>query len=229
MFRAVIFDMDGVLVDSEVIVTRIESEMLAALGADISVAEIVATFTGLSDAVMAETLLRDWNVVLPDSFDAERRERTFAAFETDLEAVAGIDAALGALVDRDVLLAVASSSSPERIAHSLKLTKLAKYFGEHLYSAAMVSHGKPAPDLFLFAADKLGVDPGDCVVVEDSAPGVVAGVAACMEVIGFTAGGHCGPEHAQRLIDAGATHVAATAAKLVGRLLESRNRDPGQL
>lgn len=226
MFRAVIFDMDGVLVDSEVIVTRIESEMLTALGAEISAEEIVANFTGLSDAVMAEALLRDWDVVLPETFDAERRERTFAAFETDLEAVPGIDAVLGALVDRDVRLAVASSSSPERIAHSLELTGLAKYFGDHLYSSTMVARGKPAPDLFLYAADKLDVTSSACVVIEDSVPGVVAGVAAGMTVIGFTAGGHCGPGHAQRLLDAGATQVAATARELGDLCLKRGRQNP---
>lgn len=218
--RAVIFDCDGVLVDSEILVGRIEAEMLEALGAEITLDDIVANFMGLSDATMAEALRRDWGIELPETFDAERTARTYAAFDTDLEAVPGIGAVLDHLVARAVPLAVASSSAPDRITRSLTLTGLADPFADHVYSAAMVARGKPAPDLFLYAADQLGVEPGDCVVVEDARPGVLAGVAAGMQVIGFTAAGHCAPGHVEVLHDAGAHDVAATADELTAILAD---------
>lgn len=218
MAAAVIFDMDGVLVDSELVVGRIEAEMLAALGADITLDEIVRNFMGLSDATMAEALRRDWGVELPEGFDAERTARTYAAFATGLDAVPGIEGVLDALASTDIALAVASSSAPDRIERSLGLTGLAHHFDGHLYSAAMVARGKPAPDLFLYAAARLGAAPADCVVVEDSPSGVRAGVAAGMRVIGFTAAGHCTPDHADRLAQAGADVVAATGDELTATL-----------
>lgn len=221
MARAVIFDMDGVLVDSEILVGRIETEMLNALGAEITLEDIVRNFMGLSDATMAEALRRDWGIELPETFDAERTARTYAAFATDLEAVPGMHALLGHLGALDLPIAVASSSAPDRIARSLTLTGLTTSFAGHCYSAAMVERGKPAPDLFLYAADQLGVAPIECVVVEDSPAGVEAGVAAGMTVIGFTAAGHCTPDHGDRLRAAGADRVAATAQELTRLLDES--------
>lgn len=214
MTRAVIFDMDGVLVDSEVLVGRIEAEMLAALGAPVPFADIVRNFSGLSDATMAETLRRDWGVELPEGFDAERTARTYAAFATDLDVVPGIEGVLDTVTALGLPLALASSSAPDRIERSLALTGLGDHFSGHRYSAAMVDRGKPAPDLFLYAAARLGVDPSACVVVEDSPPGVSAGVAAGMRVIGFTAASHCGPDHARRLRAAGAHRIAATSEEL---------------
>jgi HAD superfamily hydrolase (TIGR01509 family) len=220
MPHGVIFDMDGVLVDSEVVVGRIEAEMLQALGAEITFDDIVANFMGLSDATMAEALRRDWGIELPATFDEERTARTYAAFDTDLQAISGIDAVLDELVARGVPVAVASSSAPERIERSLAITGLADHFAGNVYSASMVEHGKPAPDLFLHAAAQLEVDPSVCVVIEDSPHGVAGGVAAGMRVIGFTAAGHCGPGHADILRTAGAHSVAATGDELT-TLLES--------
>ena len=217
MADLVIFDCDGVLVDSEVLVTQIESEMLAELGADLSPDEIARHFTGLSDAVMAEMLRRDWHVELPPTFNAERTRLVAEAFDDRLEPVAGIAAMLQAL---DTPRCVASSSAPDRIVHSLTRTGLIDVFDGHLYSATMVEHGKPAPDLFLYAARMLETSADGCVVVEDSPHGVAAGRAAGMHVIGFTAGGHCLPDHPERLVEAGADEVVRTSDEL-GRLLAS--------
>ena len=98
---------------------------------------------------------------------------------------------------------VASSSAPARLRHSLSLTGLLRYFEPHVFSATQVARGKPAPDLFLFAAASMQRAPAACVVIEDSVPGVQAAVAAGMRVIGFTGGGHCRPGHAERLRAAG--------------------------
>lgn len=222
-FDAVIFDMDGVLVDSEVITAQVESEMFAELeGVTITVSEIYEHFVGLSEASMIEMLRRDWSVELPDGFRTTRLERIAERFDRDGRVVAGIDELVPRLAATSTALAVASSSLPESIAHKLSVTGLDGYFGPHLYLATMVAHGKPAPDLFLYAAAQLDVDPARCVVIEDSAPGVTAGKAAGMQVIGFTAAGHCGPDHGERLLAAGADHHAASADDLAD-LLEGPN------
>lgn len=220
MPRAVIFDMDGVLVDSEVIAAQVESELLAEYGSTISVDEIYAHFVGLSKESMTEALRRDWQLDLPEAFWSTRSERTASRFTAEGRAVHGIEPVLEDLASCGVPLAVASSSSPVSIARKLDGTGLGGYFGRHLYSATMVTHGKPAPDLFLHAATQLGVDPADCVVIEDAVPGVAAGVAAGMRVIGFTAAGHCAPGHADVLRAAGAHAVATTADELASRLAD---------
>lgn len=219
MYELVVFDCDGVLVDSEVLVTQIESEMLAELGAVISAAEIARNFTGLSDAVMNEVLRRDWNVELPATFDADRATRVADAFEDRLVAIPGIATVLAGLTTP---CCVASSSAPDRIRQSLTVTGLIDAFDGRLYSSTMVARGKPAPDLFEYAAAALGAVPDRCVVVEDSPHGVEAGRAAGMHVVGFTAGGHCPPDHADRLRAAGAHEVAATSLELA-RLLGPRD------
>jgi HAD superfamily hydrolase (TIGR01509 family) len=216
MADLVIFDCDGVLVDSEVLVIEIEAEMLTALGAALTPADITRHFVGLSDALMAEALRRDWGIELPATFDEERRARVAARFDEALAPIAGIDAVVRGL---RVPTCVASSSAPERIAHSLTLTGLIDAFDGHLYSATMVERGKPAPDLFWHAAASLGVDPDACVVIEDSPHGVEAGRAAGMHVIGFTAGGHCPDDQAERLTAAGAHEVVARSESL-GDLLD---------
>lgn len=216
---AVIFDMDGVLVDSEILVGRIEVDMLAELGAAVTLDEIVQNFMGRSDATMTKMLRRDWGIELPEGFDAERTRRVAARFDEALEAIRGIDGVLLDLIAAGIPRCVASSSAPARIAHSLTLTGLRDHFDGHLYSAAMVANGKPAPDLFLHAAARLGVASAACVVVEDSPPGVQAGVAAGMDVIGFTAAAHCTADHAERLEAAGAQRTATTAEELSALLI----------
>ncbi|RVB54317.1 HAD family phosphatase, partial [Mesorhizobium sp. M7A.F.Ca.CA.002.03.2.1] len=104
---------------------------------------------------------------------------------------------------------VASSSSVERINHSLAVTGLARFFGDAIYSSSMVKNGKPAPDIFLFAADKIGANPVDCIVIEDSPFGIQGAIAAGMTAIGYTGGGHTYAEHAARLTAAGADFVCA--------------------
>src|SRR5439155_19109713 len=114
------------------------------------------------------------------------------------------------------------SSSPERLRHSLSLVGLYERFHPHIFSANEVARGKPAPDLFLHAAARMAATPQDCVVVEDSLPGVAAALAAGMTVIGFTGGGHCRPGHAARLATAGAAPVIAAMSDLPAVLARLR-------
>ncbi|MGH8722574.1 MAG: HAD family hydrolase, partial [Burkholderiales bacterium] len=131
--------------------------------------------------------------------------------EEELRPVAGVPGLLRTL---DTRRCVASSSAVPRIRQSLTATGLAAFFEPHLFSAGMVANGKPAPDLFEYAAASMDTDAAECVVVEDSRYGVNAGRAAGMHVIGFTAGAHCGPGLAAELLEAGAHEVASDASEL---------------
>lgn len=218
MAQAVIFDCDGVLVDSEVISAQVESELFAQHGVDITVEEIYEHFVGLSKESMTAVLRDEWGVELPEVYFSTRRDLVAQRFAAEGRAVPGIEGALTVLAEVGVPMAVASSSTPGSIARKLSVTGLDRFFGDHVYAASMVTNGKPAPDLFLHAAAQLGVDPVDCVVVEDAIPGVRAGRAAGMHVIGFTAAGHCGPDHATMLSTAGAHTVTATGEDLTNVL-----------
>jgi HAD superfamily hydrolase (TIGR01509 family) len=207
----IIFDCDGVLVDSEVLSARIEAEALGAAGIRVSAEEMLERFTGITSREAYAILEAEQRIRLPAGFGERALERLHAAFERELEAVGGIAEALAAI---DLPVCVASSSEPVRIERSLRIVGLHARFAPHLFSAAMVARGKPAPDLLLYAAERMGVAPADCVVIEDSVPGVRAGIAAGMRVIGFAGGSHCGPGHGDRLRGAGAAIVLADMAGL---------------
>jgi len=200
-----IFDCDGVLVDSETIAVRIESEILTAAGFPMTVPEIMDQFVGLNYASVKAWLENEFGRPLPDDILPSVEARVLEAFPTELEPIPGMHA----LLERnDLPRCVASSSDPDRIRLSLEVTDLDRHFeDDFVFSAQMVERGKPEPDLFLMAADRLGASPASCLVIEDSPHGVLAAVRAGMPVIGLVAGGHAGPGLADRLRDAGASHV----------------------
>lgn len=203
--RAVIFDCDGVLVDSEVIVIEVEAEMLASAGFAISVEEIAERYVGLSYPDMMIGLADQFGRAVPPGLSAEIQQAALDAFPGRLQPVTGIRTYLEGL---DRPRCVASSSALNRVRLSLRLTGLDRFFDPyHVLSSEMVSNGKPAPDLFLLAAQRLGVEPQDCVVIEDSPHGVTAALAAGMDVIGFVAGRHARPSLTDRLAAAGATTI----------------------
>ncbi len=210
--RHVIFDCDGVLVDSEVIALEIESELLTQAGFPISTDEIADRFVGLSYTAMVKELESQFGRPLPADLVAQLDQRVDEALPDRLQPVAGIDAFL----QRSRMpRCVASSSNLDRIHDSLAMTGLAGQFERSLvFSAQMVEHGKPAPDLFLLAAKTMGAEPSSCVVIEDSPHGVTAAVRAGMPVIGLVAGGHARPALADRLLAAGADSVARRAEDL---------------
>jgi len=212
-----IFDCDGVLVDSEPLACQVDAEVLNGLGLPYTADDIARQFVGKSMKDMIARIEAEHGLVLPDDFAARINQALFARFETDLKPIADVRAAILSLPDRRC---VASSSVPERIALSLRVTGLADLF-ENVFSATQVARGKPAPDLFLFAAEKMAARPADCIVIEDSPAGVQAAVAAGMHVIGFTGGGHCGPDHAERLRQAGATVIVERMADLRAALNSS--------
>jgi HAD superfamily hydrolase (TIGR01509 family) len=195
-----IFDCDGVLVDSEVLSCRIDAEFLTEIGVPYTAEEIARQFLGVSLKTMISRIESERDCKLPDDFSEKLNRTLFARFETDLKPIEGVrDAILSLPFPR----CVASSSIPERIALSLRVTGLADLF-DNIFSSTQVARGKPAPDLFLHAASRMNTLPEKCLVIEDSIAGVQAARAAGMRVIGFVGGSHCGPGHAEKLRQAGA-------------------------
>lgn len=222
-YELVIFDCDGVLIDSETLASRIDAEELTRIGYPTSYSDVVLRFTGLSLATMRKMIEEDWGRALPDDFDTIVHSRIEESYRTELQAIDGIDRLLHQL---PLPRCVASSSAPDKLRLGLELTGLWPHFEPNVFSTVMVKAGKPAPDLFLYAAAQMGTEPVRCVVVEDSIAGVKAGVAAGMTVVGFTAGGHCLEDHGQRLLSAGATVVARSAEELTSLLCVSQTLLP---
>lgn len=181
----VIFDCDGVLVDSEPIANKIMAAAISRLGYPISVAETRAALVGVSMAQVMEKAAQWTGRPLPDGWRAEVQAETYAAFRQSLCAVPGVEAAIIRIRAAGVKLCVASSGSPDKMQLTLGLTGLRPHFGDDLFSSTMVARGKPHPDLFLRAAAGMGVSPDRAVVVEDSVPGVIGARAAGMRVLAY--------------------------------------------
>jgi HAD superfamily hydrolase (TIGR01509 family) len=197
----IIFDCDGVLVDSEVISCRAHAETLTRHGYPISSEQVHDRFLGRSAREARAEIERELGRALPDNLDVELKAELHRNFAATLRAIPGIEQALAG-ISRPVC--VASSGSPERIRTSLTLVNLYHRFAPNIFSALQVSNGKPAPDLFLFAAARMQVPPARCLVIEDSVPGVLAACAADITVLGFHGGSHCRPNAAEVLRGAGA-------------------------
>jgi HAD superfamily hydrolase (TIGR01509 family) len=200
----VIFDCDGVLVDSEVLSCRCLSEALAVYGIDLGIDQALDLFLGRSVTAVFqhyEALGR----AIPEQFAAELKTGVRAAF---LSALCPIDGVKSVLQGLRVPHCVASSSDIDRVSFSLSLTGLASHFDTRLYTSQMVARGKPAPDLFLYAAERMQVDPQRALVIEDSVSGVKAGKAAGMTVWGFVGGSHYRSRDGQAILrEAGADRV----------------------
>jgi HAD superfamily hydrolase (TIGR01509 family) len=185
-WELVIFDCDGVLVDSEPLANRVFTEALRQIGVEISYEEVCRTFIGLSMSRCMEIVERRLGRPAPEGFVDRLQARTYEAFRAELRPVRGVARALERI---DLPLCVASSGEPEKMRLSLGLTGLLDRFEGRLFSATEVARGKPWPDLFLHAARSLGARPEGCVVIEDSAPGVLAARAAGMAVLGYAGEG----------------------------------------
>lgn len=191
-FDAVIFDCDGVLVDSEVLSASSLAEELTVHGMPITTGEVIERFLGRAFPSVRKAYEEETGRPLPAGFQEEWSAVLLGHFKAGLLPMAGIVALLRAL---PVPYCVASSSAEPRLRMSLHFAGLEGYFGAHIYNAAMVPRGKPHPDLFLMAAEKLGADPARTLVLEDSISGVIAGKAGGMEVWGFIGGSHYRDTH----------------------------------
>lgn len=185
--RLIIFDCDGVLVDSEPISFAVLRDTLASAGVNVSASRAYQQFLGKSMASITRMIAEEFSISLSEEHIEQMRTELFARFATELQPVPGIVSLLGHF---SYPYCVASSSQPDRIRLSLEKTGLLGYFEPNIFSATMVKRGKPEPDLFLHAAKSMGYDPARCIVVEDSPAGIRAAHAAGMKVFAFTGGSH---------------------------------------
>ena len=183
----VIFDCDGVLIDSEVISARILIAQLGRVGVHVDFPYVQKHFLGRSWTKVAAEVRISYGLDLDSDFEEQYRSDLLEAFETELQAVRGVETVIDRL---DVASCVATSSSPKRARRSLDLSGLSPYFGDRLFTASQVKNGKPAPDLFMFVAEAMGVAPSRCLVIEDSMPGIIAAREAGMPVWRFIGGSH---------------------------------------
>ncbi|WP_221353142.1 HAD family hydrolase [Streptomyces beigongshangae] len=215
-YDLVIFDNDGVLVDSEPLSNTLLAAYLTELGHPTSYEDSLRDYMGAAMHRVHDLIEERTGERLPADFDAVFDGRVFAAFERELQPVPGVEEVLGKLTADGVPYCVASSGSHERIRVGHRTTGLDRWFDDgRVFSSQDVGRGKPAPDLFLYAADMMGVPPRKCLVVEDSPLGVQAAVSAGMDVYGFTA-----MTPAERL--AGADRLFDEMGELIG-LLQSRS------
>jgi HAD superfamily hydrolase (TIGR01509 family) len=216
-FDLVIFDCDGVLVDSEVISCRAHAEVLTRHGYPITSEQVFHRFLGRSTRQANMEVEAELGRALSDDFHVQLQDELFRTFEADLEAVSHIGAALDG-IDRAVC--VASSGSHQRMRVTLGRTQLYDRFAPNIFSASQVTNGKPAPDLFLFAARQMNVAPERCIVIEDSAAGIAGAIAAGMPVLGFHGGSHCREGYGKKLQDAGATMIFDDMRQLPGLIAQ---------
>jgi HAD superfamily hydrolase (TIGR01509 family) len=180
----VIFDNDGVVVDSERLANRVLSALLTESGYPVTTEECIAAFMGGTLAGVRSLVSGASGIELPDDFDERYHRRLFASFGTDLRPVPGIESVLRSL---SLPFCLASSGTLDRIERSLTVTGMRAHFGDRIFSAEQVAQGKPAPDLFVHTAAVMGASPERCLVIEDSPNGVTAARAAGMTVFGYAA------------------------------------------
>ena len=229
MNRLIIFDFDGVVADSETLANTALAETITELGAPTSLDDAFRLYMGKRFADVIDAIEVALGHSLPTDFPDDLQARTLARFRKELRATDGVYDYIHAFAH--VNRCIASSSSPHRLAVCLEALQLQQTFGPHVFSASSVARGKPHPDIFLHAADRMGVDASNAIVIEDSPSGVQAGVAAGMTVIGLLAASHIRDGHEERLRRAGAHFVARTFAQAesITRDLLSDGPDPNAL
>lgn len=211
----IIFDCDGVLIDSELLANSSEVDFLRTLGVNISLENYMTQFVGATNAQVLAQLKADYSNAIPDDFWTQAEAHTFEMFRQQLLPIAGMKDLIDRVVGKKC---VASNSSLQRLEVSLNATDLHRRFAPDIFSAEQVNSGKPAPDLFLLAASTLNTAPEHCLVIEDSPHGVTAAVRAGMNAVGFTAGSHIKPGHEARLLEAGAMQVFESSSSLANWL-----------
>jgi HAD superfamily hydrolase (TIGR01509 family) len=186
----IIFDCDGVLIDSETISATMLIETLRDHSVDVDAAYVAEHFLGRSYPTVMKQIRTEFGIALTADFEDEYRARLMAAFETGLTIMPGVREVIDSLIRPFCL---ATSSSPKRVARSLQIVGLDQVFAGRIFTASEVANGKPAPDLFLHVAASMGFSPETCLVIEDSRNGVLAAKAAGMSVWRFTGGSHNSP------------------------------------
>jgi HAD superfamily hydrolase (TIGR01509 family) len=213
----IIFDCDGVLVDSEIISSSVDAELLTGLGYPITPGQIVRRFVGMTKHAAWTEIAGELGIAFPQDLYQRGNDIILARYSKELRAIEGVAEAIRAIGGAR---AVASSSEPAKLHLALTLTRLMPLFEGAVFSASQVAQGKPAPDVFLFAAAQCKVAPNECIVVEDSPAGVRAARAAGMRVIGFTGGSHCLPGHEDQLLLQGAAVIVSHMRDLPGAVAD---------
>lgn len=212
---ALIFDSDGVLVDSEIIHIAVEQELLSELGLHYERTTYLSRFVGLSNADFYSQLSSDYALHVggefPSDFGSMLQERLWPRIEAELQPIDGVADLVEAFHGK---VAVGSSAPLERLTKKLEIANLFSLFSPHVYSVDSVAKGKPAPDLFLHAAEQLGAQPDKCAVIEDSVHGVIAARAAQMIPIGFVGGSHADSGLGERLKASGAEFVVSCHSEI---------------
>ena len=199
------------MIDSEILANRSEVEALRSFGLEFELSDYMNRFVGKNTKDVLDGIELLHGVRLSEDSWRLVQENIFKNFEAELKPITGIFELLASI---NKAKCVASSSSLERLDLTLKLTGLLDLFSPHIFSSEQVNRGKPAPDLFLFAAEQMQVHPDRCIVIEDSLTGVRAGVAAGMKVIGFTGGSHIQMGHQEKLLDAGAVEIFSEMSQI---------------
>ena len=207
----VIFDCDGVLIDSEIVVCRLTAEILTDLGYPVTTEEVIRRFAGRPERGMIDDIEADWGRPVPPKFFTRVRQGIEHAYATELRIMPGITDLLDRLRARTC---VASSAYPAKLKLGLEAVGLHDRFAPNIISASWVAKGKPAPDVFIYAAGWMKPPPADCLVIEDSTAGVRAAIAAGMRVFGFVGGRHCDAGHRENLLAAGAEQVIGSFGEL---------------
>ena len=211
-----IFDCDGVVIDSTILHTEAEAECFRKLGIPLTQNQFKGRFAGVSDADMFRALETEADIKLPADMKSRLDQEKRALFAKKLKVMPGLQ---GILEDiRNIPSCVASGSSVDMLNYTLTLTNLISFFSPRIFSADMVARGKPFPDLFLYVAARMGVRPEDSIIIEDSRAGVQAGKAAGSKVIGFFGGSHCDEHHVDMLREAGADYTLSSMSNLPGLL-----------
>ena len=202
----VIFDCDGVLIDSEIIAARVEARLLTGAGFEITAEELAERYAGLTFKDILLSIETQAEIPLQASLIDLAETEVDKKLKTDIRAIEGAREAVAGIAGKKC---ICSNSSSARLETTLTKTQLLQFFDGHVYSSLDTPSKlpKPAPDVFLFAAEKMGADPARCFVIEDSVHGIAGAKAAGMRVIGFTGGAHIQPGHADRLMEAGAETV----------------------
>ncbi|MEO0583633.1 MAG: HAD-IA family hydrolase [Bacteroidota bacterium] len=211
MIQHLIFDCDGVIVDSEILASEITVEMLQPIGYQSTALEHAHRFAGLKETIIVERIRQEDGVDVPEDFLHQVGEIFAKRFAAELKSIKGMPNLI-----RKVQLpkSVVSNSDLRSVISSTTRAGVRAYFGQRIFSAEMVAHPKPAPDVYLLAAQSIGIDPQDLLVIEDSPTGVEAAATAGLKVIGFVGAGHISPGHDARLRKVGALDVAKDAQHL---------------
>jgi HAD superfamily hydrolase (TIGR01509 family) len=215
----VIFDCNGVLVDSELITAEVTAQEFTRAGFPLTPEIVARYFTGRRPTDMYAAIEQAYRTRLPPDLIGSVTAAILARLREEVRPMQHMEYALTWLRGRKC---VASSSPVERVRVSLEATELLRFFDPYLFSASDVPRGKPAPDLFFYVAGKMGVSPSECIVVEDSPAGIAAATAAGMTCIGFVGGSHAGPNLEALLVNAGARAVIADMRALKATVVALR-------